>query len=152
MKVEVGQIWFHPTDPSKLYRITSIIPWDNNHRQAVADLLDENEKLVRTGIGFGYVKIRTGEPTWAGPGSAWLIKYPLNTYTKISQKTLRKRLRDQIAAEVLAHRLTEPKCVKVDWKSFPVGGDVILVDGRTTMIDAIRIYQQRMLESLTRLT
>lgn len=148
MKIKVGQIWYHHSDPGLMYKITDIIghAFDSNLYSVKADQLDVNEKVIFRNVGLGYVRADL-VARWDG----WQIKYPPNSFTRISQKFLRKRMRDQMAAEIFAHHLTEEKLSEPDkdmWLGFPSINGLSAEQNLERTLQDMRYFQERLIQSL----
>lgn len=98
MKVKVGQIWFIPGWKER-YHITRL-ERDGKFISVWSDII-RNETVVGT-CRFGYAN-DDGSPAWNVDG--WVCESPEEkTFSKLGKKTLRKRVRDQMAAQLLMER------------------------------------------------
>lgn len=98
MKVEVGQIWSYYVW-THVYKITKIEPLPlQNCFRVWADMLRDGETLAAE-IVFGHLD-SDGTPRW---GTEWVCEnaHKEKSFTRLGTKTLRKRMREQIAAQFL---------------------------------------------------
>ncbi len=103
--VESGQIWQRKNTDGRIveYRVRQIYS-GVGYKEVFADKYMDG-KLSDELVFMGYL-CRDGTP------DGWSSRFTcLNhkTFSKVNQKTLLKRARDQLAATALTHRLTEQK-------------------------------------------
>lgn len=102
IKVEVGQIWIHPTDPRCQYYIHDFRPSPYPDQLDVMTVLIYKRKDNITnkiyGIDFFGRCLLDGTPRW--PMDGWTV-VPVKKFTPISPKLLKKKIRDQIVQQVL---------------------------------------------------
>lgn len=112
--VEVGQVWYHRNTPEIKYQIVEIVV--ERHIDAYGNVSIwsrtfaakyRNGTLVFSRIGFGELN-SNGSP-WCWDLGWKLDNKPLKPkkFSRVNPRSLRKRMRDQMAAEALTHRLTE---------------------------------------------
>ena len=102
--VELGQVWYYDSPVGKVeYRI-SLIKDHGTYGEVFANKYREG-RLISDKAFIGYTR-RNGSPDlW---NARWSCPAP-RKFSRVNQKSLRKRVRDQMAAAVLTHRLTDER-------------------------------------------
>lgn len=95
--VRVGQFWWDKRCPDVQFEITRIEPAKNGNG------FDAYAKMIGTVSSTYFAPLSTDylPQGWAG---GWVYSNTLKTFSKVNQKTLRKRMREQLAAQLLTER------------------------------------------------
>ncbi len=106
--VKVGQVWFNSNYPGETYEIVEIIREDHydrygyrtSYHRALANRYDEGKLVYRRGQ-FGPLTSDLKPYGWA---LGWECASAMKKFSYISRRSLRKRMREQMAGSLLTDK------------------------------------------------
>ena len=102
--VKVGQFWYHTSNPRRQFKITEIVASTSfgAYRDAIADIYEDERYVGNTR--FGGLDFDLAPFAWSFGWMCDNLNAKEKLFSVVSRKSLRKRLRQQIAASSLTEK------------------------------------------------